>query len=193
MTQMVKLYLASGSRNRQQALKLAGIPFISLPSNIDEKAVSNPDIRRRVVAVAKAKVQAVSHKARGLILGADGVNLQGKHILEKPHDRADAIRMLKLQSGKVCSFLTGYFILNTFTGKTYRGTSETIYKFRRLTQSEIDKYVDTEPVYTWAAAFSPGNSSAITFIDYVKGPFSTFVYSMPFEKLIPIFRKEQVL
>lgn len=189
----MKLILASGSKNRIHALNLAGIPYTSASADIDEKSIQDPDIYTRVVKVAQAKVDAIRQSYPGLVLGADGVNLcQGK-VLEKPKDLDEAKYMIQLQSGQRCSFLTGYFLINTYTGKFYQGTSECFYTFRSISKSEIKAYVRREPVTSWAAAFSPANSSAITFIESIEGPFAEFCYSMPFEKLIPIFKIEGIV
>jgi septum formation protein len=189
----MKLILASGSKNRQEILTLARIPFIAIPSDIDESKIKDPDIYKRVVKIAKAKVLKVSEKHKGLILGGDGVNLVDKKVLEKPKSKKQAIQMLKLQSGKICSFLTGFYILNTVTKKSYQGTSETFYKFRSLSENEIKEYVEKEAVLTWAAAFSPANSMAIRFVEWIKGSYTNFNYSVPFEKVIPILQKESII
>ena len=190
---MTNLILASGSANRQQALTIAKIPFKAAPADIDEKSIIGKNIYDRVVNIAKAKVEAISKHHQGLILGADGVNLCKDQVLEKPTDKSDAKRMLELQSGNECSFLTGYFLYNTHSKVKYSGTSECKYWFRELGDEEIDRYIGTEPVFNWAAAFSPINSMAITFVEKVEGPLAEFCYSMPFEKLMPIFKKEGVI
>lgn len=189
----MKLILASGSKNRQEILTLAKIPFTAIPSDIDEKAIVHQDIRKRVIMVAKAKVEKITQKHQGLIFGADGVNIVGGKVFEKPKSKLEAIKMLKAQSNEWNTFLTGYYILNTKTGKVYQGTSETEYKFRKLSSQEINQYVNEEPVHTWAAAFSPANSMGIRFIESVTGPFATFTHSVPFEKIIPILQKERLI
>lgn len=187
------LILASGSQNRIQALTVAKIPFKSVPADIDEKSIRDENMREMVVKIARAKVETVAKSHSGVILGCDGVNVVDGQVLEKPVDRDDAIRMLKLQSGKESIFLTGYYLYNSDSGKTYQGTSECAYRFRDLSDAEIEKYVNSEPVYNWAAAFSPVNSSAITFLESVNGSLAQFCFSMPFEKLVPIFKLEGVL
>lgn len=189
----MQLILASGSKNRQEILKIARIPFITVPSDIDESKIQDKDICKRVIKVAKAKVEKAAQNHKGLILGGDGVNLVGKKILEKPKTKKEAVEMLKLQSGRISSFLTGFYILNSTTKKSYQGNSETFYKFRNLSNYEIQKYVNNEPVLTWAAAFSPANSMAIRFVEYIKGSYSNFNYSVPFEKIIPILQKEKII
>ncbi len=189
----MKLILASGSKNRKEALTLARIPFTAIPSDIDEAAIYDGDVKKRVMKIAKAKVEKISKSHQGLIFAGDGVNRCEGKVLEKPKSKNEAIEMLKLQSGKTCSFLTGYFILNTKTKKRYQGTVETMYTFRKLTVPEIKEYVEKENVYQWAAAFSPANSMAIRFVKNMNGSYSNFNYSVPLERIIPIFQKEGVL
>lgn len=202
----MRLILASGSKNRITALKLAHIKFDAIAADIDEKAIKHKDIKQRQVLVAKGKVEKiiadgikdVSHdifsndepETEFFVLGADGVNIVNGKVLEKPENESQAYEMIEAQSGKKSSFLTGYYAKNLVTGKTYEGTSETFYTFRKLTESEIMNYTKREPVLTWAAAFSPANSRAITFVDHIEGSYSNFSYSMPFEKLMPIFHAE---
>src|SRR3989344_4270589 len=93
------LIVASGSKNRQQALTLAKIPFVVVESQIDEKAIRDPNILKQVVKIAKAKVDSIKKKYSGLILGAGRVNICQGRILEKPSAREEAIYMLQLQSG----------------------------------------------------------------------------------------------
>ena len=208
---MINLILASGSKNRIKALKIAKIPFTSIPADIDEKKIKNKDIKKRVVEIAKAKVEKVAsgeiiipradifskeiieQSDDHFILGADGVNIVNGKILEKPSTENEAFDMIKAQSGKKCSFLTGYYAYNTKTKKEYSGTSETTYTFRKISDHEIHSYIETEPVLLWAAAFSPSNSMAITFITSMEGSYSNFNHSLPFDQIIPILKKEEII
>lgn len=191
--QITKLILASESKNRQQALKIAHIPFKVVASRLDEQTIRDPSIYKQAVKIAKAKVEIVSRKHSGIILGADGVNFCQGRVLEKPTNREEAVTMLQLQSGQICSFVTGFYLLNTFKGTSYSGVSETVYKFRVLSEAEIEAYVKKAPVMDWAAAFSPANSRALTFIEYIHGSYSNFSYSLPFEKIIPLLQREKLL
>lgn len=208
---MTNLILASGSKNRIKALKLAKIPFTSIPADIDEKAIKDKDIKKRVVAIAKAKVEKVisdgiviphqnifskevtEHSDDHFVLGADGVNIVGGKVMEKPATESEAFDMITAQSGKKCSFITGFYGINTKTKKEYSGTSETFYTFRDISENEIHSYVEREPVLLWAAAFSPSNSMAITFIESMEGSYSNFNHSLPFDQLIPILQKEEII
>jgi septum formation protein len=187
-----QLILASSSKNRQQGLSLARIPFRIVPSDIDETSINHPDITEKLVMIAKAKVAKVAASNQGLILGFDGMNVCKGQQLGKPKDKTEAVAMIRLQSGNICSFFTGFYILNTQTKKEYQGITETRYKFRELSEVEINRHIETEPVMQWAAAFSPLNSSAITFVDWFQGSPSQFAFSMPFDRIIPILKIEGV-
>ncbi len=188
-----KLILASGSKNRIQALTLARIPFTSILADIDEKAIVDNDIYTRVIKIAEAKVKKVARDHQGIILGADGVNLcQGK-VLEKPQDHREAAQMLRFQSGQTCSFLTGFYLLNTETGQSHSGTSETKYRIKQLSDAEIKDYIQREPVTTWSAALSPANSMAIRFVEHIEGSPSNYALSIPFEAIVPILQQEGIL
>lgn len=205
------IILASSSKNRITGLTLAGFRFTATSADIDEKAIQHPDQKTRQILVAKAKVEKVismgietpppdifsdevpEEDSEHFVLGADGVNLVNGKILEKPNNESEAFEMIQLQSGRTCSFLTGYYCFNTRTKKSYQGNSETMYTFRKISDHEIHAYIKHEPVLTWAAAFSPSNSRAVSFVTTIKGSYSNFNYSLPFDKLIPIFKKEQLM
>lgn len=205
------IILASGSKNRMTALKLAGFPFTSMAADIDEKAIQDPDRKVRQILVAKSKVEKVitngivtppidifsddvpDEDEGHLVVGADGVNIVRGKILEKPQNESEAFDMLKMQSGERCSFLTGFYCFNTKTKKSYQGTSETFYTFREISEHEIHAYIKHEPVLTWAAAFSPSNSRAVSFVTTIEGSYSNFNYSLPFDQLVPIFKKEDII
>ena len=208
---MANLILASGSRNRKSCLKIAKIPYTSMPADIDEKAIQDDDIRKRVVMVAKAKVEKIAsgdivipqkdifakeveeYGDEHFILGADGVNIVDGKVLEKPLTETEAFDMIKAQSGKKCSFVTGYYGINTKTKKEYSGISETFYTFRELSDHEIHAYVETEPVLIWAAAFSPSNSMALRFVESMEGSYSNFNHSLPLDQLMPIFFEQEII
>lgn len=186
------LILASGSTNRQQALTIARIPFRAVPANIDEKAIKAETIEARIQLIAKAKVDKVAASEKGLILGADGVNVCEGRLLEKPVTLEEAKEMLRFQSGKPAEFLTAYYLLNTQTNKVVQGVTRSSYRFRHLSPKEIDAYVTAEPVLNWAAAFSPLNSMAITFVEWMEGNPTQFCFSMPFDKIFPEIKASEL-
>jgi septum formation protein len=104
-----KVILASASPRRRELLALAGVPFDIVVSPAQEPA---PDVNEHPAAYAarmarlKAAAVAEMHPA-AVVLGADSVVAVGETILGKPADAADALRMLRLLSGRSHQVVTG--------------------------------------------------------------------------------------
>lgn len=101
------LILASASPRRRAILRAAGIRFQVDPSDVDED-IREKDPRRFVVKLARRKALAVARRHPGVpVLGADTTVVCAGEILNKPKDLADALRMLRLQSGRSQRVYTG--------------------------------------------------------------------------------------
>src|SRR5690349_17767135 len=98
----MKLILASASPRRRQLLSEAGLEFEVDPSGVEEPEPAGPvDPAGYACELAWRKAAAVaSRRGRGLVLAADTVCAVEGHILNKPIDRADAERMIRLQEGR---------------------------------------------------------------------------------------------
>lgn len=100
------IVLASTSASRRAMLTAAGVAHEALPALVDEDAVkaSLGEVAPRDLADALAEMKAIkiSQRVPGtLVLGGDSVvAIEDGTLLDKPVDRADAERHLKLLSGK---------------------------------------------------------------------------------------------
>jgi septum formation protein len=102
------LVLASASPRRQELLRNAGISFVVQPANVDETPLAGESPRECAERLAREKVLAVSRtRPQDLILGADTIVVVDDTILGKPADAEDAVRMLRLLSGRVHNVITG--------------------------------------------------------------------------------------
>ncbi|MBR1927283.1 MAG: septum formation protein Maf [Bacteroidales bacterium] len=86
-----------------------------------------------------------------ILVTSDTMVLCGKEILGKPADRADAVRMLKLLSGREHQVITAVTIRDTKREKTFSVTSNVF--FKQLSDSEIDYYIDTYKPFDKAGAY----------------------------------------
>ena len=103
------LILASASPRRRQLLAEAGYAFEVDPSDVaepDPASETSPSEYAAHLAWRKAMAVAAT-AAGGLILAADTVCAVGAQILNKPLDRADAERMIRLQEGHDTDVITG--------------------------------------------------------------------------------------
>jgi len=107
-----RLVLASASPRRQELLRNAGIAFIVHPTNIPEvphPAESGRDCAERL---ARKKARAVFHDhPDDFVLGADTVVIVDGEILGKPRDETDAMRMLRVLSGRTHEVITGVCLI----------------------------------------------------------------------------------
>src|SRR6476620_1696874 len=103
------IILASASPRRRQLLAEAGYDFEVDPSGLEEPEPVGPvDVSEYVAELAWRKAWAVGlRRGRGLILAADTACAVGGTILNKPVDRADAERMIRLQEGRDTDVVTG--------------------------------------------------------------------------------------
>jgi septum formation protein len=102
------LILASASPRRQELLRSARIPFVVQAADIEERVGEGESPRDCAKRLAREKAVAVSRsRPADWILGADTIVVIDGNILGKPHDAADAARMLRMLSGRVHEVITG--------------------------------------------------------------------------------------
>jgi septum formation protein len=114
-----------------------------LPADIDEAPLKDETPRLLAVRLAAEKGRAV-HALRpdAHVLSADTVVAVGRRLLEKAGDEAEARRFLQLLSGRAHRVLTGVAVIAP-DGRTASRLSETRLQFKRLTDGEIDAYVQS--------------------------------------------------
>jgi septum formation protein len=102
------LILASASPRRQELLRTAGIPFTVQASDIDEAILNGESPQHCAERLAQEKALAVSARhPQEFVLGADTIVVVEEAILGKPRDADDAVRMLRLLSGRTHKVITG--------------------------------------------------------------------------------------
>ena len=100
------MILASASPRRQELLGFYGIPFEVVPSGAEEDATGTGEEQVRQLARRKCEDVAARYPDR-LVLAADTLVCVDDAVLGKPQDEADALRMLKLLSGREHQVHTG--------------------------------------------------------------------------------------
>ena len=107
------LVLASASPRRQELLRNAGVRFVVQPTNIPE--VPQPGEAPRAFAERMAREKALTvfrRRPNDFVLGADTIVIVDGEILGKPRDSADAVRMLRVLSGRMHQVLTGVCLVS---------------------------------------------------------------------------------
>lgn len=110
------------------------------PAGVDESLRPGEGAREYVERVARAKAAAVASRHRGsVVLAADTTVEVGGEVLAKPADDADAMRMLRLLSGREHRVLTAVVV--SAAGRTACDTVVAAVTFGALSPGEIQGYV----------------------------------------------------
>jgi septum formation protein len=149
-----KLILASNSPRRKELLAGLGVPFeVRVLQDIDEHYPENLPVNEVARYIAKEKADAYRRIVAPdeLIITADTVVIVGDEILGKPVDEADAVRMLKLLSGRTHQVTTGVCLLTAEKERCFDVTTDVT--FKTLTDEEIHYYVNRYRPFDKAGAY----------------------------------------
>jgi septum formation protein len=173
MVEMVQpLVLASQSPRRRELLEILGIPFSIVVPQTDERPRPGETPEDYVVRVAREKALDVSSRvADSVVLSADTVVTIDGHILGKPRDRGDAVRMLTQLSGREHQVFTAVCVLDQVGDRLREGLEKTGVWFRQLTGEEIEDYVGRENVMDKAGAYAIQGFASV-FIPRISGSYS---------------------
>ncbi len=176
------LVLASSSPRRLALLRQIGIePDRILAPDIDETPLPRelPAAHAARLATAKARaVRALADRAGGgraepFILAADTVVACGRRILPKALDSATARRCLDLLSGRRHRVYGGIAAIAP-GGRERLRVVTTMVKMKRLSRSEMDRYLDSEEWRDKAGGYAIQGAAA-AFIADLNGSYTNVV------------------
>ena len=142
-----RLILASNSIRRYDLLGQVGIvPDIVDPSNVDE-TIYDQSLPPHQIALmlARKKAHSISENEQyknDFILAADTVVAISRKIMEKTEDIKKAREILNSLSGRNHCVFTAVYMRDQ-KGIFYNRNVETRVKFKTLSESEIDRYLNT--------------------------------------------------
>ena len=167
------IVLASASPRRQELLKNAGIEFVVHPANIEEVRRAEETPQEFAERMAREKASAVQRlRADGFVLAADTVVVVAGHVLGKPSDRKDAVRMLRLLSGRKHYVITAVCL----RGENFEDirSETTVVDFSPMTEAEIRDYVASGEPMDKAGAYGIQGIAA-RWIVGIEGDYSNVV------------------
>ena len=149
-----QIILASGSPRRRELLSAMDIPFTVDTGNTFDESWSSDTPHEKVPELMSEGKSFGFHRELAdneRLVTSDTMVLCGTEILGKPKDRDDAIRMLKLLSGRGHQVITAVTLRDREKKKTFSVTSNVF--FKELSDSEITYYLDTYKPYDKAGAY----------------------------------------
>lgn len=143
----IGLVLVSGSPRRREILSQIGIPFEVIIPAIDESVSLDCPPAHLAAELARLKTDAIPKDGRRAYLGGDTIVVYDNHILNKPTDVADAMRMLTFLSGKTHSVFTGLALYDSARNLCHSGVEESRVTFNHLDEQMLARYIATgEPL-----------------------------------------------
>ena len=177
------LILASASPRRRQLLADCGIQFtLAEKFECDETFPATMPCCEVAQHISALKSNAYPNplSEKEILLTADTVVIAENKILGKPADRAEAVEMLTLLSGRKHTVITGVTI-RTAT-HTHSFSVESSVYFRALTSEEMDYYIDTYKPFDKAGAYGIQEWIGYVAIEGIEGSFFN-VMGLPVQRL----------
>jgi septum formation protein len=187
-----RLVLGSSSIYRHELLRRLQIPFEVYNPEIDETPLpdESPDTTALRLAAAKTRTVAVSHPG-ALIIGADQVAVLEGIQLGKPLNHANATQQLRLIRGKEVVFHTALSLLNSDKDNMQIRLVSSRVKFRKLSDQQIDNYLDREQPYHCAGS-AKLEGLGIALIEHIVSEDPSALIGLPLIALVEMLTREGV-
>jgi MAF protein len=158
---MAPIILASASPRRKDLLSLTGLPFIILPTSVNETLIRGEEPKDCVIRLSELKANAAKKQADRLgfpsgqvILAADTIVVNDKEIYGKPEDTKDARRMLLDLRGHSHQVLTAISLTAVNMEKQSTVLCTTEVPMRKFSDSEMDEYIKSGDPLDKAGAYA---------------------------------------
>jgi septum formation protein len=174
------LVLGSGSPRRREILTRAGVPFVVVVGDADERVRDGESVEAYLERVVLAKLAAVRARTGGqtgaAILVADTSVVEGGHILGKPADEAEALGMIERLSAKTHEVQTR-FALAAAAGSAPPLAARTVVTrvtFRAISPAEARAYAQSGEGRDKAGGYAV-QGGAGAFVAKIEGSYSNVV------------------
>jgi septum formation protein len=184
------IILASGSRYRRELLERLGLPFESWSPEVDERPQAAEPPRETASRLARAKALAASKRyPTAWVIGSDQVaDLDGEPI-GKPGTVEGARAQLRRLSGHSVLFHTALCVSHDRLARRHERLVTTEVAFRRLTDAEIERYLEREHALDCAGS-AKSEGLGISLLSRLGGDDPTALVGLPLIALAAILRAE---
>lgn len=149
-----KIILASNSPRRKELLAGLDVDFeVRVIKGIDESYPANLPTTDIAEYISRKKADAYLQQlaADELLITADTIVVLGSEVMGKPHDEADACRMLRALSGQTHQVITGVTLATTARQQSFSVVTDVT--FKSFADEEIDYYVSHYKPFDKAGAY----------------------------------------
>ncbi len=184
---MTQIILATSSPYRQEAFRFLDLDFVAQWSDIDEYFEWRPeDPQELVLHLARLKAEAIIENYKeGIIIGFDTVGLCNWQVLEKPKSRKEAFERLQTLSDNKHQLFTGIYMKNLDSGKELSKHAITKAEMRKLSDQEINKYLDQDPRFkTYALGYDTLGHYSSSFVIKIEWSYNNLTRGIPMETIM---------
>jgi septum formation protein len=146
------LILASTSPYRRELLTRLGLPFQCVAPRAEESRRPSEPAEQMASRLARLKAETVAEGHPGaLVIGSDQVAVLKDDILGKPGTVDMCREQLRASSGQKVAFFTAVYLAGSEHLEQY--VDQTVVRFRKLTDTEINRYIERERPLDCAGGF----------------------------------------
>jgi septum formation protein len=187
-----KILLASSSAYRRQLFQKLRLDFSWASPDIDESPLANESPSQLVARLATQKAKTLSSKYTDhLIIGSDQVATLDETIIGKPHSHSAATEQLRHFRGRELLFLTGLCLFNSKTLKIQTCVETYRVKFRDLSDSQIENYLQLDQPYDCAGSFK-SEGLGVSLFSHMHGDDPNTLIGLPLIALTRMLNNEGV-
>lgn len=188
---MKKIVLSSNSPRRKELLGELGIDFeVRVIEGIDETYPKELSVEEVPQYIAREKARVYIVGKDEVLLTADTVVVLGNEVMGKPHDEADAMRMLRQLSGKTHQVITGVCLTTNDKQVTFADVTDV--SFVDLTDEEIKYYVDNFCPLDKAGAYGIQEWIGLAGVTGIKGSYFNVV-GLPVHRVYAELKKLEAI
>jgi septum formation protein len=187
-----KIVLASQSPRRIALLKQIGLKNFEIrPSEYEEdmQALDNPQELAKFLALKKAE-NVAQHYKNAIIIAGDTFVIFEKKFIGKPKSMQEAREVLARFSDKKHLLISGWAVIDSKTKQVFNDYAELIVEFNRLSELEIEKYLESTPMALGMAGAYNLMGKAAPFIRKVEG--NLYATSLPINQIYSVLQKLKV-
>lgn len=178
-----KIILASGSPRRQQLLSELGLEFEVKPVDVEE--IYPATLQKEDIAIYLSELKANAFNFENLcdnclVITADTIVWLDNEILPKPKNAEEASLFLNKLSSRSHDVITGCTIRTKDKFKSFY--SDTKVYFKKLSQEEIDYYIQNYKPFDKAGAYGIQEWIGLTGIEKIEGSYFNVV-GLPVQKM----------
>ena len=178
-----KVILASNSPRRKELLSGLGVAYeVRTLPDVDESYPATLQGEEIPLYIAREKADAYRRllHADELMITADTIVWLNGRVLGKPHDREDAMQMLRDMSGRTHEVYTGVCLTTTLWQHSFSARTEV--RFSVLTEEEITYYVDKFCPMDKAGAYGVQEWIGYIGVEYIAGSYYN-IMGLPVQRL----------